>query len=91
VAVVVLSVIVALALSAGVAWLLAHLGEVGVGTMILATAPGGIAEMCITAKVLQLGVPLVTAAHVTRVVILVTLTAPVFRFSRWLRRRVVNN
>ena len=33
-------------------------------------APGGIAEMCITAKVLQLGVPLVTAFHVTRVVVL---------------------
>jgi membrane AbrB-like protein len=91
VAVVVLSVILALVLSAGVAWGLGRLGGVAVGTMILATAPGGIAEMCITAKVLHFGVPMVTAAHVARVVILVTLTAPVFRASRWLRRRVVNN
>lgn len=91
VAVVALSVVVALALSAGFAWLLARAGEVAVGTMVLATAPGGIAEMCITAKVLQLGVPLVTAAHVARVVILVTLTAPAFRLARWLHRRVVNN
>jgi uncharacterized membrane protein AbrB (regulator of aidB expression) len=57
--------------------------------MILAMAPGGIAEMCITAKVVQLGVPLVTAAHVARVVMLVTLTGPVFRLSRSLRRRLV--
>lgn len=87
--VVTLSVLVAMGLSAGFALLLAWLGDVAAGTMVLATAPGGIAEMCITAKVLQLGVPLVTAAHVARVVMLVTMTAPVFRFSRWLRRRLV--
>jgi membrane AbrB-like protein len=51
-------------------------------TMVLATAPGGIAEMCITAKALQLGVPLVTAAHVTRVLILATTTAPLFRLAQ---------
>ena len=50
----------------------------------LATAPGGIAEMSITAKVLELGVPLVTAFHVSRVVLLLTCTAPLFT---WLRRR----
>ena len=38
-------------------------------TLVLGMAPGGIAEMCVTAKVLQLGVPLVTAFHVTRVVV----------------------
>ena len=51
-------------------------------TLVLATAPGGIAEMCITAKVLQLGVPLVTAAHVTRVLVLITTTGPGFRAVR---------
>jgi len=50
--------------------------------VVLATAPGGIAEMCITAKVLQLGVPLVTAAHVTRVVVLVIGTGSLFRLAR---------
>ena len=54
-------------------------------TLVLALAPGGIAEMCITAKVLQLGVPLVTAAHVIRVLILITTTAPSFRSVRHLR------
>ena len=53
----------------------------------LATAPGGIAEMCITAKVLQLGVPLVTAAHVTRVIVLITTTGPTFRVARALLAR----
>jgi len=40
----------------------------------------------VTAKVLQLGVPLVTAAHVTRVIILVTRTAPIFRLAKRLKR-----
>jgi len=56
-------------------------------TMVLATAPGGIAEMAITAKVLHLGVPVVTAFHVTRMVILVTLTAPAYRLALSIARR----
>jgi uncharacterized membrane protein AbrB (regulator of aidB expression) len=64
------------------ALLLAQISLVPLPSLVLATAPGGIAEMCITAKVLQLGVPLVTAAHVTRVVVLVTTTAPLFRVMR---------
>jgi membrane AbrB-like protein len=57
-------------------------------TLALGLAPGGIAEMCITAKVLQLGVPLVTAFHVTRVVVLLLCTAPLFMaVRRWRRQR----
>jgi uncharacterized membrane protein AbrB (regulator of aidB expression) len=37
--------------------------------------------MCITAKVLQLGVPLVTAAQVTRVLVLVTGTGTLFKWA----------
>jgi len=74
------SVVLALGLSALFGAGLATLATLGVPTMVLATAPGGIAEMCITAKVLQLGVPLVTAAHVTRLIVLVTTTGPLFRF-----------
>lgn len=84
--VVCLSVALAMIASALAAWGLALVGAVPVATMVLATAPGGMAEMCVTAKVLQLGVPLVTAAHVTRVIILVTTTAPTFRLARRLRR-----
>ena len=81
---VIASIVASIVISALFAAALASLGGLPVATMVLATAPGGIAEMCITAKVLQLGVPLVTAAHVTRVIILVTTTAPLFRLLRGL-------
>jgi len=56
-------------------------------TLVLGTAPGGIAEMSITANMLQLGVPLVTAFHVTRVVVLLLCTAPLFaRVRQWRRK-----
>ncbi|MBX3599093.1 MAG: AbrB family transcriptional regulator [Rubrivivax sp.] len=75
-----------IAVSAGFAWLLAQTVGLHPATVLLGTSPGGIAEMCITAKVLQLGVPVVTAFHVTRYVAVLTLTAPLFRLER---RRVV--
>ena len=69
-------------------WLLAWLSGFNPATMSLGMAPGGIAEMCITAKALQLGVPFVTAFHVTRLVVLLLLTAPLFgRVRAWWRRR----
>ena len=82
-----LSIVVGIVVSALFGAFLAYWGGLAPATMVLATAPGGIAEMCITAQVLQLGVPLVTAAHVTRVIILVTTTAPIFRLMRGLIRR----
>jgi uncharacterized membrane protein AbrB (regulator of aidB expression) len=51
-------------------------------TGVLAVAPGGIAKMCITAKVLQLGVPLVTAFHALRHLAVLSLTEPLFRRER---------
>ena len=53
-------------------------------TLMLATAPGGIAEMAITAKVLQLGVAVVTAFQVCRLVA-VLLAEPIYR--RWVMPR----
>jgi uncharacterized protein len=87
VAMVCVSVVVALAISALFALGLARVAGLTVATMVVATAPGGMAEMCLTAKNLQLGVPLVTAAHVARVLMLVGLTGPIFRLTRWFRRR----
>jgi uncharacterized membrane protein AbrB (regulator of aidB expression) len=46
--------------------------------MVLGTAPGGITEMAITAKVLQLGVPVVTAFQVCRLVAVLVLAGPIF-------------
>ncbi len=76
------SVAVTMAVAAGFAWSVAHAYGLPAPTLILAMAPGGIAEMCITAKVLQLGVPLVTAAQVARVLVLLTTTGPGFRLLR---------
>ncbi|MBW8897131.1 MAG: AbrB family transcriptional regulator [Massilia sp.] len=49
------------------------------GTMVLATSPGGIAEMALTARVLHLGVPVVTAFHVARMVAVVLGIGPLYR------------
>jgi len=78
------SILVAMALSALFAVGLAQVSELHPATLVLGTAPGGIAEMCITAKVLQLGVPLVTAFHVARVVVILLTTVPLYaRVQQW--------
>jgi membrane AbrB-like protein len=81
------SIFIALTLAATFSVFLAWLSGIPFPSLVLATAPGGIAEMCVTAKVLQLGVPLVTAAHVTRVLILVNATAPLYRAAKYFTRR----
>lgn len=58
---------------------LGWLAGVPVATMVLATAPGGIAEMTLTAKSLRLGVPVVTVFQVSRMVAMVFLAEPLFR------------
>ncbi len=59
---------------------LAAISGIHPATVILATSPGGIAEMSLTAKNLQLGVPIVTAFHVTRMSALVLTIGPMFKF-----------
>ena len=68
--------------SAALAWAVAHFAALHPGTVLLGLAPGGIAEMCITAKVLQLGVPVVTAFQVVRYLAVLTLTAPLYRWEQ---------
>lgn len=74
-----LGTLVMIVLSAGFAWWLAWVTGLHVATLMLGTAPGGIAEMAITAKVLQLGVPVVTAFQVCRLVAVLVLAGPLFR------------
>jgi len=84
VAAVLTSVVLAMLLSAVFGAGLAVASGLHPATLVLGTAPGGIAEMCITAKVLQLGVPLVTAFHVARVVVILLTTVPLFaRLQSW--------
>jgi len=73
------SALCTMALSALLGLGMGYFAHISVATMILATAPGGIAEMSVTAKVLKLGVPLVTSFQVARLVILLTITAPLRR------------
>ena len=85
---VVVTVLLSIALSAAFALALAWLAGQSGPSLVLGTAPGGMAEMSITAKVLQLGVPLVTAFHVTRLVVLLLLTPVIFPRARaWYRAR----
>ena len=50
--------------------------------MILATAPGSITEMSITAQALHLNVPVVTAFHVVRILLVIMSVSPVFAALR---------
>ena len=80
-----LTVVLAMGLAALFALFLAWAMPAHPATTVLATAPGGVAEMSITAKVLQLGVPVVTAFHVTRMVMLVSTTGLLYRLAASLR------
>lgn len=73
--------------SSGFAAIIADWTGLQFGNLVLALAPGGVAEMSITAQVLQLAVPLVTAFHVTRMVFVVLLSGPIFRAARYLHAR----
>lgn len=83
-----ITVLLAMALAALFALLLAWAMPAHPATTVLAMAPGGIAEMSITAKVLQLGVPVVTSFHVMRMVLLVTTTGLLYRLATtWRAKR----
>lgn len=71
--------LLAILLAVGFGLLMAWVSPIPGPTAILATAPGGIAEMSLTAKTLQLGVPVVTAFHVTRLCILVMTAGPLYK------------
>ncbi|MCU0950203.1 MAG: AbrB family transcriptional regulator [Burkholderiaceae bacterium] len=63
------------------AWLAQPAG-LAAATAVLATTPGGIGEMAITAKVLKLGAPIVTAFHGIRMLLVVLTIGPLYRLLR---------
>ena len=77
--VVVISTLLAMLVSAGFALGLAKFSGYSFATMVLATAPGGIAEMSITAKILKLGVPVVTSFHIFRLLVLILAAGYLYR------------
>jgi uncharacterized membrane protein AbrB (regulator of aidB expression) len=62
-------------------WLAGPSG-LALATAVLARTPGGIGEMAITAKVLGLGAPIVTAFHGIRMIIVVLTIGPLYRLLR---------
>ena len=66
---------------------LAGKAMLAVPTAIVATTPGGIGEMAITAKVLQLGAPVVSAFHAIRMATVVLTVGPMYRLVRLLLAR----
>jgi membrane AbrB-like protein len=53
-------------------------------TMIIATSPGGLAEMTFTAQALQISVPLVVAFHLFRVVVVNVGTQYIYVWTAWM-------
>lgn len=82
-----ITTVVLIAMSVVLAAIVASATEISIWSMITATAPGGLAEMSITAQLLGLGVPLVTAYHVTRVFLITLLALPAYRFAQRLGTR----
>lgn len=71
--------VIGMAVTVGFAWLLSAASGVPFATMVLATAPGGVAEMSLTAKALKLGVPVVATFHLVRYIVLVVSMASMYR------------
>ncbi len=72
-----------------IGFLVTKFSDLSLATIWLGYAPGGLAEMAITAKVLALGVPLVTAMQVTRMVFVVVVTGWFYNlFVRRLEERL---
>lgn len=68
-----------LAAAALFGWALARAAGLTSATAVLATTPGGIGEMAITAKVLQLGAPIVSAFHAIRLTAVVLAVGLLYR------------
>jgi membrane AbrB-like protein len=75
-------------LAAGFGALLARASGLPWATAVVATTPGGIGEMALTAQALQLGVPVVTAFHTIRLLALVLSVGAMYRsWQKWMHAR----
>jgi len=80
--------LVYLVIAAVFGWLLSVGSGLHWSTAIVATTPGGIGEMALTAKALRLGVPIVTAFHAIRMAAVVLSVGITYRaWTRWKSRR----
>ncbi len=79
----VITTVALLVMCAGVALGLYLLTEKPFGGYFLATAPGSVTEMALTAKLLGQGVALVTAYHLVRIFIVIPLAPLLYRLFRY--------
>ncbi|MGI9423665.1 MAG: AbrB family transcriptional regulator [Hyphomicrobiaceae bacterium] len=77
-----ITTVVLLVLTSGVALLLWLMTDQSFGGYLLATAPGSVTEMALTAKLLGQGVALVTAYHLVRIFIVIPLAPLLYRLFR---------
>ncbi len=77
-----LNLFVLMAGCAAVGLLVAWSTGMSPASMILATSPGGVTEMCVTAKVLHLDVPMIVAFHLVRIFLVILSSPYVFRLLR---------
>jgi membrane AbrB-like protein len=84
-----LCALVMVVLCAALGEVVARAIDIPVQAAILATAPGSIGEMAVTARVLGIAVPIVTAFQLVRIVIIVLLAGPFFLLCRRLAATLV--
>ena len=73
--------------SSAVAVAIFYIFDLPLATMIIATAPGGMAEMAIVAQALQMAVPTIMAFHLFRIIIVNMGTQYIYISATWLRIR----
>ena len=66
---------------------LASLSGLPVAAVVLGMAPGGMPEMAVTAKALDLAVPLVLGFHLTRTLLCNLIVGPLWRVVEWVHNR----
>jgi len=83
-----LSALIMVALCAAMGAVVGRLLQIPTATAVLATAPGSIGEMAVTARVLGVAVPIVTAFQLLRIVVVVLCAGPFFVLCRTLAARL---
>lgn len=79
------STMLLLGMTVAMAVVLARVTGLSWQSMVLATAPGSVTEMALTAKLLDYDVAVVTAFHIVRIFIIIPLVPPLFWLATYLR------
>jgi hypothetical protein len=83
-----LSALIMVLLCAAMGAVLARLLHISTAAAILATAPGSIGEMSVTARVLGIAVPIVTAFQLVRILVVVLFAGPFFMLCQGIAARL---